>query len=1200
MKRLSAALKRKTIPPVSPASAARAGVTDPDPASEKAGPTGVSPEILGDGASTVLGADAATVLSDSAATMLEQGGATVLDPGASGGLGPAAAVGGLQPGSKLGPRYEILAVLGQGGMGAVYKARDLELDRLVALKVIRPEMASHPEVIERFKREILLSSKVTHRNVVRIFDLGEADGVKFISMSFVEGETLKTLLVREGKLTVERALPILRELLDALAAAHDAGVIHRDLKPQNVMLDAAGHAYIADFGISHSLDSGEQMTRTGMLLGTVDYMSPEQARGDHPDARSDIYSLGLILYEVFAGRPPFESETALSALVHRIEANVPTIKLARPDLPSWMAGVITRALKKDPADRYQTAREMLKDIEARHASIAWKRRLRPRVLVPTVVVAALVVSGVAFAVRGLRARAVAAPSGGAAPAAVAPVASVAVLPFANATGDPKYDWTKSGLSDLLVSELRQAPDLRVTAPDRLAATLGTLKIGDAPPSPEMTRRIAGILNVENLVTPTLYKAGSTFRLEARLARIGAASAVEAAPVQVQGEGEDALFGLLDQLSEKVMQELGSESANVETAAGRLATSNVEAMRAYSEGVALARGGADVEASALFEKALSLDPGFAIAGAALAESYDRMGRAADAAAAADQAVQGMGRTSPAEAARIRAVRARIAGDLEDAEQAYAALRDASPADPEAWLQLASVQEERGALEGALISLRRSVELDSKNPASTLALGRVLVKTGQAAEGLSRLETARDLQRAAGNDEGVAAALNGIGNVYKNALGQDAEALAQYEQSLALRRKIGDKRGEAVVLGNIGLVQINRAQYKDAIGTMQQARDIWAALGDPSGLAAAWANLGDAYDSAGNSDEALKAYQEGLKLVEDAGDLAGQARTESSLGSIYGTKGQYVEARHWQAEALDKRRKIGDKREIIRSLSDLGITELFLGKYEEALKHNEEGITLAKEVGDQVSQLSLQINVANIYEDQGAYGPALATLAETEKDLREIKNDDLLPYCLAYRGSTLTRIGDAAQAKASLDATDPFVREADNKAMASEFLALKAALLIAQGQNAAAPLAKQALAGATEVKDYRLILTARYLDARIRGSRKDLERALADAKASGLAPMAAPIALTLAKLHQKDGNGAQAAKLAAEAESSARSLGQSDYLFQALALAQPPGVSGPVPPGTASALTRIETGLEGGELKALRERPDVAAVRRRLPS
>ncbi|MGO9346714.1 MAG: serine/threonine-protein kinase, partial [Terriglobales bacterium] len=218
-------------------------------------------------------------------------------PGAPSAVSNIAAFQGLQPGVLFGGRYEILGVLGQGGMGAVYKARDRELDRLIALKVIRPELATDPAILARFKQELILSRNITHKNVVRIFDLGEAEGIRFISMEYLDGEDLRTILRREGKFQPKDAISVVEQVCRALDAAHSEGVIHRDLMPQNFMRDWNGRIVVMDFGLARSLgDSG--MTQTGAIVGTMEYMSPEQALGTTLDQRSDIFSVGLIFFEL--------------------------------------------------------------------------------------------------------------------------------------------------------------------------------------------------------------------------------------------------------------------------------------------------------------------------------------------------------------------------------------------------------------------------------------------------------------------------------------------------------------------------------------------------------------------------------------------------------------------------------------------------------------------------------------------------------------------------------------------------------------------------------------------------------------------------------------------------------------------------------------------------------------------------------------
>ena len=268
---------------------------------------------------------------------------------------------GLQPGVLFGGRYEILGVLGQGGMGAVYKARDRELDRLIALKVIRPELATDPAILQRFKQELILSRNITHKNVVRIYDLGEAEGIRFISMEYVEGEDLRTILHRERKLSPKDAIAVVEQVCRALDSAHSEGVIHRDLKPQNIMRDKHGRIVVMDFGLARSLgDSG--LTQTGAIVGTLEYMSPEQALGTTLDPRSDIFSVGLIFYELLTGKAPYEADTAIASLMKRTREEARSASDVEASVPRSLSAIVSRCLEREPANRYHSAVELLQQL----------------------------------------------------------------------------------------------------------------------------------------------------------------------------------------------------------------------------------------------------------------------------------------------------------------------------------------------------------------------------------------------------------------------------------------------------------------------------------------------------------------------------------------------------------------------------------------------------------------------------------------------------------------------------------------------------------------------------------------------------------------------------------------------------------------------------------------------------------------------
>src|SRR2546425_8483399 len=267
----------------------------------------------------------------------------------------------LQPGTVLGQRYMIMQLLGEGGMGAVYKAKDRELNRMVALKVIRPDLARNESIIQRFKQELILAHQVTHKNVIRIYDLGEAEGLKFITMEYIEGEDLRALIQEKKKLQPEEAVEIMQQVCRALEAAHSVGVIHRDLKPQNIMRDKTGRILVMDFGLARSLEA-EGMTQTGALVGTMEYMSPEQALGKELDQRSDLFALGLICYEMLTGKMPFVAESALASLIKRTQERAIPVSDVDDQIPGALCGIVSKCLERDLSDRYQSVSAVLADL----------------------------------------------------------------------------------------------------------------------------------------------------------------------------------------------------------------------------------------------------------------------------------------------------------------------------------------------------------------------------------------------------------------------------------------------------------------------------------------------------------------------------------------------------------------------------------------------------------------------------------------------------------------------------------------------------------------------------------------------------------------------------------------------------------------------------------------------------------------------
>jgi len=267
-------------------------------------------------------------------------------------------------GELIGGRYEIEELVGTGGMSSVYRARDTVLERPVALKVLHEHFSADPEYVERFRREARAIARLNHPNIVTVIDRGEFENRQFIIFEHVAGENLKEVVEREGPLAVPQALALTHQIARGLAFAHEQGVVHRDVKPQNVLLDESGTAKVTDFGIARSLDLGEGLTETGTLLGTSDYIAPEQASGQPVDARSDQYSLGALLYELLTGEVPYRADSFMAVAMRHLRDPVPSVRERRPDVPERVDEIVARAMAKRPEDRFPSTEAMVAAIEA--------------------------------------------------------------------------------------------------------------------------------------------------------------------------------------------------------------------------------------------------------------------------------------------------------------------------------------------------------------------------------------------------------------------------------------------------------------------------------------------------------------------------------------------------------------------------------------------------------------------------------------------------------------------------------------------------------------------------------------------------------------------------------------------------------------------------------------------------------------------
>src|SRR5580704_17403678 len=511
----------------------------------------------------------------------------------------------LLPRSFLGKRYEIIGMLGEGGMGAVYKATDRELDRVVALKVIRPELAVHPEVLARFKQELILARKVTHRNVIRIFDLGEVDGTKFITMDFVDGQDLKGLVKSKGKLPFETTVEIVKQVCLALEAAHAEGVVHRDLKPQNIMVDQQSRVYVMDFGIARSVEPGG-MTQTGMLVGTPEYMSPEQVRGEHVGPRSDIFALGLILYELLTGKMPFDAPTAQAAMFKRTkEPARPAIEVD-PNVPPFLSEVGKKCLEIDPKRRYQSTREIADDLDtwiAGTSKVPWTATVAgflPRSFsgkkhgIPAALILVLVLVG-GITLRQRFHSKPQTPTAG-------PAVSLAILPFRNSSGDQNLDWLGDSLAQMLSTDVGQSPSRRVVSPEHISQIVRDLRILPSTLfDPPTLKRLADFSNADTVVWGQYTKSGDQIHIDATVQDFKRSRAAKLS----ESANEKDVLSAVDHLAGQIRDNLALSSSIVKELQGQSfkpSTSSLPALRDYDQGVQLARQGNFLDAQKQFENA----------------------------------------------------------------------------------------------------------------------------------------------------------------------------------------------------------------------------------------------------------------------------------------------------------------------------------------------------------------------------------------------------------------------------------------------------------------------------------------------------------------------------------------------------------------------------------------------------------------------
>jgi eukaryotic-like serine/threonine-protein kinase len=859
-----------------------------EPPSPAAGPSSQAPSIL-DGGIPTLGAaegpsaEGLTLPPDVQVRLT--GVSEIAVGGANGGAR-------LQPGSVFANRYKIIKVLGEGGMGAVYKAQDLELERELALKIVRPELSNNPEILQRFKQELILARQVTDRNIIRIFDLGEAQGIKFITMEYVEGQNLHQLLKQRGKLDVAEAVNIMEQVAAGLAAAHREGIIHRDLKPGNIMREVNGRVVVMDFGLARTI-SGDGMTRTGAMLGTMEYMSPEQAQGKELKASSDIFTVGLILYELLAGVTPFHAESAIASLLMRTQQRAVPLADFDKKIPGSLSNIVAKCLERDPANRYQSAEELDADLRAWQgrsggrkvsATAARMRMNRIRELpwqrfAVTGIAILAIAAGIAwFARRQQAAKSV----------AHVPV-SVLVADFANLTGDPVLDDT---LEPMFGEALEGASFINVFSRGDARKLAGKLPHPTDKLDEQSARLVAVDQDVNAVITGEISLRGDEYDISA--IALDAVSGKVLAKSEVSVSNKQEILSSLPKLAVPIRKALGDStpaSVQFDEVAGGFRAASLEAVHQASIAIDEQFAGKFQEAYDSFAKAAQLDTKFTWAYTGMAAMDENLGKPEDAVKYMQLAMEHVDNMTDRERYRDRGLYYRTTDDWQDCVQEYTQLVTHYPADRVGQNNLSICYTQLRNAPKALEAAERAVEIVPKGVGPRLNLAFISAFAGDFAGSEKEARTALSINPSAAQGYLVLAEAK---------LGQ-----GQIDEAADAYHKLETFGPIATSTATAGLADLAAYQgkYADAARILAQGAAADEAAKMTDSAARKYVALGNIEEIQGNHNAAISNTDKALansqissieflaaRTYVDAGELAKAQKLAASLSSALSGESQ----------------------------------------------------------------------------------------------------------------------------------------------------------------------------------------------------------------------------------------------------------------------------------------------------------------------
>ena len=860
-----------------------------------------------------------------------------------------------KPGLKL-AQYTIIDQLGEGGMGQVFVAEDTKLKRRVALKFLSPQFVSDETFRARFIREAQSAAALNHPNIVTIYEVADQGNRVFIAMEHIEGQSLKDVILSRS-IDVETNLRIMEQICDGLAAAHAIGLVHRDLKPQNIMIDRTKRIRILDFGLA-KVQGDDQLTQVGTTIGTVNYMSPEQATGGDADQRSDIFALGILFYELLSGQLPFKRGNMPATLHAIVHEPAPPLQQAAPHLPSYLQPVIDRALAKQPDNRYQSVDVMLADIRALQNELSMARMSNSVIYTS-------------------EARQI--------------VRSLAVLHLRN-VGSVDDEYLSYGITEDLIVDLTRLGSIRV-APMR-----SVLKFKDTDDDID---EIAARLNVTLVLDGSIHKLGDKIRVSAQLIDVVNNESLWAERWE---ESADNLPHVKQALAEGIARALRIDQSVAQAAqVGTPEAENPKAYENYLRGKFTfdhKKDQSDIEiALGLYRLATKQEPTLLAARAGIAEILIHQGRFPEAERELRSAFEEAdARKLQADQATLLLLLARFHIKRSDFKEAWAhgqraleitrELKDKA-GEAETLGTLIQILQPQAKFDEALHLFDRVLEIsrqldDYERVGEALKnMGVAYSRKGDYDRAIGLYEEALELSRSKENFSLQAACLSNIGNVHYFR-GDFDSAYKFYEQALDINSRLGDQAGSARQNLNMGLIQLMRGNYKSGLDLLDRSAGTFRELGDRGMYALSLSNISQIQLLLGNCEKSIEAAREALTIAKEVNLPLIECDANLRLGTAFGYLDDSQQALSYLTEAL----RVAEEAQMTRNISHISLT--LAGHWREAgdlavsRKYASRAQSTARDIGDRPALIQATAFVAAITAAEGLYFAAIKQLRQQYDD------------------------------------------------------------------------------------------------------------------------------------------------------------------------------------------------------------------------